>query len=288
VSWNIAAKTVVVTGATNGIGLAASIELARRGANVVLVGRDERRLQAGLEAARAVATGDAQVRSLWCDFSSQAAIRAFAKQALATLPRIDVLINNAGLVSDKRRLSADGIELTFATNHLGYFLTTNLLLDRIVASAPARVVTVSSIGHWRGTLDFDDLGFERGYSIMKAYRRSKLCNILFANELARRLEGKQVTSTSCHPGGVRTNIWEKAPAWTRPILRYLVTPFFLTPEQGAERLLQLAAEPLLEGVTGKYFEDFRPISPAKIAEDEVIGRRLWTLSESLVGLARPD
>ena len=174
-----------------------------------------------------------------------------------------MLINNAGGIHKRRSVTVDGIETTFATNHLGYFLLTNLLRDLIVRSAPARIVTVASIGHRHGTLDFDDLGYERGgYGLRKAYERSKLANVLFANELARRLEGTGVTSNSVHPGSVATDIWSDIPAWTKPLVAIFLRPWFLTPEQGGAALVQLAASPELEGVTGRYFEGGRPVAPS--------------------------
>src|SRR6185295_9334826 len=206
VAWDIRGKTVLVTGATSGIGLEASVALARQGARVIMVGRN----QAKTEAARAdVASrsGSKEVSYLLTDFASQASVRALADAVRSRADRLDVLVNNAGGVNKARTVTADGIETTFAVNHLGYFLLTNLLLDLVVKSAPARIVTVASVGHRRGTMDFDDLGFARGYSIMKAYARSKLANVLFAAELARRLAGTGVTSNSLHPGAVATNIW---------------------------------------------------------------------------------
>jgi retinol dehydrogenase-14 len=162
-----------------------------------------------------------------------------------------VLVNNAGGVNKGRLLTVDGIETTFAVNHLGYFLLTNLLLDLLVKSAPARVVTVASIGHRHGTLDFDDLGFERGYKLMRAYARSKLANILFSSELARRLDGTGVTSNSLHPGGVATNIWSGAPGWAKPIIWLVLRPSLISVEKGATTIIQLATDPALDGVTGK-------------------------------------
>jgi len=189
-------------------------------------------------------------------------------------------------VNKKRELTVDGIEKTFAVNHLGYFLLTNLLLDLLKRSAPARVVTVASIGHRRGTLDFDDLGFERdGYWIMKAYTRSKLANVLFAAELARRLAGTGVTSNSLHPGSVATNIWSGAPVWAKPLIQILYRPFFLSPEKGGSFIVQLAADPKLEGVTGKYFETGKMVAPAPLAQDEALARRLWDVSATMTGLA---
>ena len=284
-AWDIRGKTVLVTGATSGIGLEASVALARQGARVIMVGRN----QAKTEAARAdVASrsGSKEVSYLLADFASQASVRALADAVRSRADRLDVLVNNAGGVNKARTVTADGIETTFAVNHLGYFLLTNLLLDLIVKSAPARVVTVASVGHRRGTLDFEDLGFERGgYSIMRAYSRSKLANILFANELARRRAGSGVTSNSLHPGSVDTNIWSGAPLWAKPIIQVLLRPFFISAEKGGERIVQLAASPELEGVTGKYFEDGKAVDPAPLARDASLATRLWDVSARMVGLA---
>jgi retinol dehydrogenase 14 len=230
-------------------------------------------------------SGSTEVSSLLCDFSSQASIRSLAEAVYARHDRLDVLINNAGGVNKTRRLTVDGIEATFAVNHLGYFLLTNLLTDLLVGSAPARVVTVASAGHRSGTLDFDDLGYERGYSIMRAYTRSKLANVLFAAELARRLQGTGVTSNSLHPGAVATNIWSGAPTWAKPLIQILVRPFMLSPEQGGATIVQLAASSELEGVTGKYFEKGKAVTPAPLARDEALAKRLWDVSARLVGLA---
>src|SRR5258708_3030239 len=197
-TWDVRGKTILVTGATSGIGLEASVELARRGARLVLVGRDAEKTkppQPGVEARG----GGKDVSHFLCDFSSLAAIRKLSEEVHARLDRIDVLVNNAGAVEKKRRLTGDGIEATFAVNHLGYFLLTNLLLDVIKKSAPSRIVSVASIAHRRATMDFADLGFERGYFIMRAYSRSKLGNILFSNELARRLPGTRVPPDNLPP-----------------------------------------------------------------------------------------
>jgi retinol dehydrogenase-14 len=276
-------KTVLITGATSGIGLEASLELARRGARVVMAGRDPARTEAAV--ADVVArSGSSEVSHLLCDFSSQKAIRELAAAVLSNHPQLHVLVNNAGGVNRSRRLTEDGIEITFAVNHLGYFLLTNLLLDLLKRSAPARVVTVASISHRRGSLDFDDLGFERDYGIMRAYSRSKLANVLFAAELARRLAGTGVTSNSLHPGTVNTHIWSGAPLWAKPFIFVLLRPFFISARQGAATIVQLAADPALEGVTGKYFEEGRESTPARLARDEALARRLWDVSSRLVGL----
>jgi NAD(P)-dependent dehydrogenase (short-subunit alcohol dehydrogenase family) len=276
-------KNILVTGATSGIGLEASVELARRGARVILVGRDPGRTEATVAAVK-MRSGSTEVSSFLCDFSSQADTRRLAEAVLARHDRLDVLVNNAGAVNKKRQVTVDGIEKTFAVNHLGYFLLTNLLRDLLVRSAPARVVTVASIGHRKGTLDFSDLGYERGYSIMRAYGRSKLANVLFASELARRLAGTGVTSNSLHPGAVATNIWSGAPLWAKPLIHLLFRPSFISPAEGGAHIVELAASPELEGVTGKYFEEGRMVEPAPLAQDEALAQRLWDVSAGMVGL----
>src|SRR3954454_15457152 len=265
-------KTVLITGATGGIGLEAAVELARRGARMFLVGRDPGRTGAAVAQVKA-RSGSGDVSSFLCDFSSQASIRALAGEVLGKLDRLDVLVNNAGAVNKTRELTVDGIEKTFAVNHLGYFLLTNLLLDLIKRSAPARVVTVASIGHRRGTIDFDHLGFERGgYWIMKAYTRSKLANVLFAAELARRLAGTGVTSNSLHPGSVKTNIWSGAPRWAKPLIWLLFRPSMISAAEGAATIVQLVASPELEGITGQYFEHGKAVAPAPLAQDENLAK----------------
>ena len=283
-AWDIRGKTVLVTGATSGIGLEASVALARQGARVVMVGRNQAKTVAAVADVSA-RSGSKEVSSLLCDFSSQASVRALADAVRSRVDRLEVLVNNAGGVNKARTVTADGIETTFAVNHLGYFLLTNLLLDLVVKSAPARIVTGASVGHRRGTLDFEDLGFERGgYSIMRAYGRSKLANILFAAELARRLAGTGVTSNSLHPGSVDTNIWSGAPLWAKPIIQIVFRPFFISAEKGGERIVQLAASRDLEDVTGKYFENGEAVDPAPLARDASLATRLWDVSAQMVKL----
>jgi retinol dehydrogenase-14 len=265
----MAGKTVVISGGTSGIGLEAA-EKTRRSVRDI--------------AARAGA-GAGLVESALCDFASEAAIRALARELLARCPRIDVLVNNAGLVNNERTVTVDGIETTFAVNHLGYFLLTNLLAERLLASAPARVVNVSSAGHYRGTMPLSDLGFERGgYQIMRAYTRSKLGNVLFTNELARRFTGKGVTVNALHPGGVATNIWSRAPAWSQPILALVKMFFLITPEEGARTITYLAMSPEVLGKTGLYYEKNKPKPAAKLALDETLAAQLWDVSAKMVGL----
>jgi NAD(P)-dependent dehydrogenase (short-subunit alcohol dehydrogenase family) len=276
-------KTILITGATSGIGLQAAIDLARRGARVVMVGRNLARTESAMAGVIAK-SGSREVTSLRCDFSSQADVRRLADEFRARHDRLHVLVNNAGQVNKTRRVTADGIEMTFAVNHLGYFLLTNLLLDLLIRSAPARVITVASVAHRQGTMDFDDLGFERGgYRIMRAYGRSKLANVLFAAELARRLAGTGVTSNSLHPGGVNTNIWAGAPLWSKPFIA-LLRPFFLSPERGGSYIVALATRPDLANVTGLYFEEAKVSTPAPLAQDPALARRLWEVSAQLTSL----
>jgi len=281
---SLAGKTAVVTGASSGLGLEASVALARAGARVVLVGRNPAKTAAALDEVRR-RSGSRAVELLLCDLSSQAAIRGLAADILGRCPMVEILVNNAGTVSVARRLTADDIEHTFAVNHLGYYLLTRLLCDRLVGSAPARVVNVASHVHHSGTLDFDDLGFARGYQILRAYARSKLGNVLFTRELAKRLQGTGVTVNALHPGVVATNLWSGAPRWTQPILAVAKRLFMISPEEGARRITYLAASPEVAGMTGLYFEKNRPRSPSKLARDDARAARLWNESARLVHLA---
>lgn len=274
---------MLVTGATSGIGLTAARSLARQGAKVVMVGRDAAKTARCLEEVRAAAPG-AEVSSLLCDFSRQRDVRRLADEVLQRFDRLDVLVNNAGTVFKDRTVTEDGIEATFAVNHLGYFLLTQLLLDRIVRSAPARIVNVASVGHRRGTMDFDDLGFERGYQIMKAYARSKLGNVLYTRLLAQKLAGTGVTVNSLHPGAVDTNIWSGAPGWMRPLLWVIGKFVFISAEEGGQRIVQLVTSPELSSVTGQYFENGKLVDPAPLARDDTLAQRLWEESERLTGL----
>jgi NAD(P)-dependent dehydrogenase (short-subunit alcohol dehydrogenase family) len=245
-------RTCMITGATSGIGLAAALELARLGASLVLVGRNpERGEQALKEVRRALRAGD--VTLLLADLSSQAEIRRLAADFLASGWPLHVLLNNAGVINLRREESGDGIETTFAVNHLAYFLLTRLLLERLKESAPARVVNVASDAHrGAGRLDFDDLESRRGYSAMRVYGRSKLANILFTRELARRLEGTGVTANAIHPGFVGSN-FAKNNGLLGIAAMTLLRPFARSTEKGAETAVYLCASPEVEDVTGEYF-----------------------------------
>ena len=278
-------KTVLVTGATNGIGRASARALARMGATLFLLARDPKRA----EETRAEIMGEtngAEVRILIADLSLQSEIRRAAAEFLATESPLHVLLNNAGVVQLSRSETRDGIETTFAVNHLAYFLLTNLLLARIRDSAPARIVNVASDAHrMGGRLDFDDLGSARRYSGMGVYGRSKLCNLLFTRELARRLEGSGVTVNALHPGAVRTGLGQNNDAPILKLITHLVRPFFRSPERGAETSIWACSAPELEGVTGRYFGDCRETRPHANALDDEAARRLWDASEKLVGMA---
>jgi retinol dehydrogenase-14 len=276
--------TYVVTGASDGIGLECASQIARAepGCRIVIVGRDPRRTAAALGRIRAESP-QCRVDSLLCDFADQSAVRRLADDLLESCDRIDVLVNNAGTVFARRTLTDDGVEATFAVNHLAGFLLTELLLDRIRESAPSRIVFTSSEGHYSGTLDLDDVGFERGYSIMRAYARSKLANVLTARHLARRLAGTGLTVTSLHPGAIATNIWSGAPWFARPVLA-LVKRRMESPAVGGSRLAYLATSPEVEGQSGGYYDHNRLRDPSDLARDDALGDRLYDVSARLVGL----
>ena len=277
-------KTVLVTGASSGLGMHVAIQLARLGAEVAMTARDAGRGDAAAREVRSRSGSDA-VSVLLCDFGVQDDVRRLASEVHAKHPRLHVLVNNAGSVSAARKVTADGLEQTFAVNHLGYFLLTNLLVDLLERSAPSRVVNVSSVAHRRGDLDFENLQFERGgYAIMKAYSRSKLANVLFTSELARRLAGRGVTVNAIHPGAVATNIWSRAPWFARPLLA-VAKRFMLSPDDAARAIVRLAADPDVEGRSGGYYERFERVRPSRLAEDVALAGRLWNVSARLVRLA---
>ena len=273
-------KVCVVTGANSGIGKVAALDLAARGATVVLVCRNEERGAPVLEEIeRGGSSGSATL--LTADLSSQRQVREAAAAFLERFDRLDVLINNAGVAGWGTRLvTEDGLEATFAINHLAPFILTDLLLDTLKASAPARVITVSSAAHRNSDLDFDDLQGERRYSGFGAYSRSKLANVLFTQELSRRLEGTGVTANCLHPGVVGTGIFRNLPRWLR-ILFSSSSPFVISPEKGADTLLYLATAPELAEVSGGYFVKRKSVRPSSAAQDAAAARRLWEVSVAL-------
>jgi len=279
-------KTVLVTGGTAGIGKATAIGLARLGARVGITGRDIARAEAAAADIRA-ASNNAAVDALAADLSSQTEVRRLAHEVLDRYPRLDVLVNNVGGFWAHRRVTADGLEHTFALNHLAAFLLTNLLLDRLKASAPARIVTVSSGAHTAGHIDFDDLQAEQKYAGQRAYNASKLANVMFTYELARRLEGSGVTATVLHPGVVNTAFGAEDQAAFFTILSPLLRPFMKAPTRGAATSIYLASSPQVEGLTGQYFASSKPKKSSKLSYDSAVARRLWQVSAELVGLAYP-
>jgi NAD(P)-dependent dehydrogenase (short-subunit alcohol dehydrogenase family) len=280
---NLQGKICLVTGATSGIGKATALGLARLGATVVLVARDQARGETTRDEIIAQSSSRA-VDLLLADLSSQQSIRQLAGTVTQTYPRLHVLVNNAGLFSLRRHTTVDGLELTLAVNYLAPFLLTNLLLDTLKASAPARIVNVSSSAHEEGHIRLDHLQMERGYRPMRAYGQSKLALVLFTYELARRLEGSGVTANALHPGFVSTNIGQTG---LGPIGRAAAQFIFrrgITPEEGAKTSIYLASSPEAEGVTGKYFVKSVPRRSAEISYDETLQERLWEESAKLVGL----
>jgi retinol dehydrogenase 14 len=274
-------KVALVTGGTSGIGKATAMALSAMGADVVVVGRDRERGERAAAEVRAQTGG--RVDLALADLSSQAEVRALAEEFKRRYDRLDVLVNNAGLVQSTRTETADGLESTFAINHLAPFLLTNLLLDMLKQSAPSRVVTVSSEAERWGNIDFDDLQSKKKYRGFPVYGMTKLANIMFTYELAERLKGTDVTATCMHPGAVNTRFGtnNRGPM---TILFRAFKPFMRTPEQGADTVIWLAASPDVEGVSGRYYADRKPLEPKKIANDPAARRRLWEESERLTGL----
>jgi NAD(P)-dependent dehydrogenase (short-subunit alcohol dehydrogenase family) len=280
---NMNGKICLVTGGTNGIGKATAQALAQMGATVVIVGRNAQKTSKVVEEIRA-ASGNNTVDSLLADLSSQQEVRRLANEFKSKYSRLHVLLNNAGAVFMQRQLSVDGIEMTFALNHLASFLLTNLLLDTIKASAPARIINVSSGAHTSGKIEFDNLQGEREYS-PKAYDNSKLANILFTMELARRLEGTGVTGNALHPGFTSTGFGKNNPGFPMNIIRAIVPLIARSPEKGAETSIYLATSPEVQTITGKYFVDCKVTQPAPQAADRAVAKRLWDVSADMVKLA---
>ena len=279
-------KTVLVTGGSSGIGKATAIGLAALGARVAITGRDLGRVEAVAAQIRGT-TGNPEVDAFGADLSSQADVRRLAANVLEAYPRLDVLVNNVGGFWATRHVTADGLEHTFAVNHLAAFLLTDLLLDRLRASAPARVVTISSNAQSLGTIDFEDLQGERRYSGQTAYNQSKLASVMFTYELARRLNGTGVTATVLHPGVVNTGFGAEDPSRIFKVIVPFYRPFMKTPQQGAATSIYLASSPNVAGVTGKYFAKGRPEVSNKASYDLGAATRLWQVSADLVRLASP-
>jgi NAD(P)-dependent dehydrogenase (short-subunit alcohol dehydrogenase family) len=278
----MAGRTVLVTGGSGGIGKATALALARMGAHVAITGRDRGRTDGAAREIRAAGGGHAEV--FVADLSSQSEVRRLADEVRQSLPRVDVLVNNAGGYWNTRHVTADGLERTFALNHLAPFLLTSLLLDHLKRSVPARVVTVASNAQAMGRIDFGDLQGERGYSGARAYNQSKLANVLFTYELARRLRTTSVTANALHPGVVSTSFGAEDPGRVQRLLVPFMRPFMKVPAQGATTSIHLASAPGLEQVTGRYFANSRPKRSSGRSYDEATAARLWQVSADLVSL----
>jgi NAD(P)-dependent dehydrogenase (short-subunit alcohol dehydrogenase family) len=275
-------KTVVITGGTSGIGEVAALELAQMGARIVLVAREEPRADATLARLRQRAPGLAH--TVHCaDLTRLAEARRVAGQIADAEPRIDVLINNAGAMFAARQVTQDGLERTFALNHMAYFVVTQGLRERLAASAGARIVNTASDAHRGATLDFDDLQSEKGFSAMKAYGRSKLCNILFTRELARRLHGTGITANCLHPGFVATRFGDQSGGLISHMV-WLAKFFAISPAEGAKTIVHLASAPEVAGVSGKYFYKCRETKPSPQAQDDQAALALWQRSAALAGM----
>ena len=275
-------KMVLITGGTSGIGKATAVALAVMGADVVVVGRNPERGRAALEEIRAQGHSES-VELMLADLCVQSEIRRLAGEFLERHDRLDVLVNNAGLVQSKRTETPDGIETTLATNHLAPFLLTNLLLECLEQSAPSRVLTVSSEAQRWGSMDFEDMQSRRNYKGFPVYGMTKLANIMFTYELAERLNGTGITANCLHPGSVGTNFGKNNRGVMALFFR-AAKPFMRSPEQGADTLIWLASSPEVEGVSGKYFSDRKEIEAKKIAYDPAARRTLWEISEDLTSL----
>lgn len=277
-------KTVVITGGTSGIGEVAAFNLAGQGARIVLIARDSARGEATLAKLRQ-ANPAAQHVAHYGDLSVIADMKRVATAVASSETRIDVLINNAGAVFLSRKVSADGLEMTFATNHMAYFVVTNILLDRLKATPGARIVSTASDAHKSGKLDFDDLQSEKSFSSFRVYGTSKLCNILFTRELARRLEGTGVTANCLHPGFVGTrfgqnnanNIFMKA-------IRSAIMSLGISPEEGAKTIIHLASSPDVATISGEYFYKCKVAEPTQAAQDDAAAKRLWEVSAKIAGV----
>jgi len=275
-------KACLITGATSGIGKATLLSLARQGMSIVMVSRNKEKGES-VRAAITNKTRNENIHLAIADLSSQQDIRKLAGDIKSKYSKLDILVNNAGGIFDKRILTFDGLELTFALNHLAYFLLTNLLLEILKAAPAGRVVNVSSQAHRYGSMEFDDPGFEKGYNAMKSYAQSKLANLLFTYEFSRHLAGTGITVNALHPGTVRTNFGKELSGIAGFVFKRL--DFFMrSPEKGAETVIWLASAAEVEGVSGKYFLDKKEIRSSKISYDESVAHRLWEVSAQMTGL----
>ena len=276
-------KIVLITGADSGIGKATATALAEMGARVVMVARNPDRGEQAKREIVAISRNN-RVELMICDLASFESVRQFAAEFILRYPHLDVLINNAGAYTDKRRTTDEGFEYQFGVNHLGPFLLTNLLLGLMRKSSPSRIINVTSGAHFAGTIDFNDLQLEQNYSASKAYAQSKLANILFTYELSHRLAETGVTVNCLHPGLVATRFAvNRATGRQHPMMK-LIRPFSVSPEKGAETSVYLAASPEVEQVSGKYFIRRKQRSSSKASYDLVVAEKLWNISATLTGI----
>jgi len=276
-------KIVIITGANSGIGKAASLALANMGASVVMVARNKERGEAA-KAEIIRESGNSAVDLLLADLSSLESVRQLANEFQKKYPKLHVLINNAGLFNQGRHVTTDGYENTFATNYLAAFLLTNLQLEQLKASAPSRIINVSSVGHYKGHINFDDLNLEKEYGGWKAYGQSKLALVLFTHELAKKLQGTGVTVNALHPGTVATNIWTR-PFGSAGFIMALPKLFMASPEKGAETIVYLASSPDAQSLSGEYLEKSKVKKSSEESYDEEIAQRLWDVSAKLTRLS---
>jgi len=276
-------KILVVTGANSGMGLATTVELARRGAQVAMVCRDPGRGQRALQEARQQ-SGSPAIALFTGDLASLVSVRAVAQELTARYPVVDGLINNAGVVTLTRKTTEDGFESMLGVNHLGHFLLTNLLLDSLKRAEQGRIVVVSSDAHKVGRIHFPDPNLTHSFNVVKGYAQSKLANVLFTRELARRLAGTSVTVNSVHPGAVTTNLGISRETGFGKWVYALLKPFFLTPAQGAETAVYLATSPEVTALSGQYFYRKAIAATATRAQDDAMAERLWHWSEEAVSL----
>ncbi len=274
-------KICLITGANSGIGKATTRGLAKKGPKIVMVCRNESRGKAAREEIMRE-SGNSNIDLMIADLSSQQSIRKLAEDFVAQYDRLDILINSAGAIYSDLQYSEDGIEMQFATNHLGYFLLSHLLLDVLKDSIPSRIINVASNAHFKGKIDFEDLYGEKRYSGLRAYAQSKLANVLFTYELSRKLVDSSVMVNCLHPGSVRTPLGLKCNSWLYKIGWTAAMPFLISPEKGAKTSIYLASSPDLEGITGKYFDNCEEIRSSALSYDEAIAKKLWDKSEKLI------
>lgn len=270
-------KICLITGGTNGIGKAAATAIARQGIHTIISYRNKAKAEKVIPEIKEQ-TGNQQVEGLYVDFESLASVKQMAEEFKKKYDRLDILINNAGIWETKWTETTDGIEKTFAVNHLAPFLLTNLLLDYLKKSAPARIVVTSSEAHRYAGIDFEDIECRKNFGTMKAYGQSKLANILFTKELARRLDGSGVIVNCLHPGVVRTGLFKKFPS----TMTLLSSPFLITPEKGAETTVFLATSSDIENISGEYFSKKKIKNPSLLAKDEAAAKKLWEISMQYV------